>query len=148
MKKNAKPVKAVIDTNVMVSGLFAESGTIAEVMELWVDGRFELIVSEEILSELHRVLHKPSIKKHFNPTEEEIEEFLEVIRERAVMTPNLYRTDRIKDDPTDNKFLEAAVEGKADFIVSGDRHLTEVKRFMGINIVDVKTFLVRLKKVS
>ena len=131
-----------------MSGLFAESGTIAEVMELWVDGKFELIVSGEILAELHRVLHKPSIKKHFNPTEEEIEEFLEVIRERAVMTPNLYRTDRIKDDPTDNKFLEAAVEGKADFIVSGDRHLKEVKRFMDINIVDVNTFLENLKKVS
>lgn len=128
-----------------MSGLFAESGSIAELMGLWLDGRFELVTAEEILSELYRVLHKPTIQKHFNPSEEEITEYLELIREKAIMTPALYQTSRIKKDPTDNKFLAAAVEGKADFIVSGDKHLKEIKQFQGIKIVDAKTFLERVK---
>ncbi len=65
MKKSEreKPVKAVIDTNVLVSGLFAESGTVAELMGLWFDGEFEMMTSEKILSELYRVLHKPTIQR-------------------------------------------------------------------------------------
>ena len=72
MKKDDRPVRAVIDTNILISGLFAESGAIAELMELWLDGRFELVTSEKILSELYRVFHKPTIQKHFNPSEDEL----------------------------------------------------------------------------
>lgn len=124
-KKNKSKglVRAVIDTNILISSLFAESGTIAELMELWIDGQFELITSDEILYELYRVLHKPSIQKHFSPSEDEIVEYLETIKEKAIISPNLCHIDRIKKDPTDNKFLVSAIEAKADFIVSGDKHL-------------------------
>jgi len=115
-------------------------------MELWSDEKFDLITSEAILSELHRVFRKPSIQKHFKSSEEEIRDYLDLIKERAVMTPNLYRTDRIKKDPTDNKFLAAAVEAKADYIVSGDKHLKDVKRFHGIQIIDARTFVEMVKK--
>jgi len=53
IEKREKPVKAVIDTNVLVSGLFAETGSVAALMELWIDEQFELVTSEEILSELY-----------------------------------------------------------------------------------------------
>ncbi len=148
MKKNEreKPVKAVIDTNVLVSGLFAESGTVAELMGLWFDGRFELVTSEEILSELYRVLHKPTIQEHFKPSEDDIVEYLDTIREKAIITPDIYQTDRIKKDTTDNKFLACALEAKADYIVSGDKHLREIKHFHGIKIIDVKAFVERVRK--
>jgi putative PIN family toxin of toxin-antitoxin system len=76
VKKNTrtKPLKAVLDTNVLVSGLFAESGTIFELMNLWADEQFVLATALEILDELYRVLHKPTIQKHFKPTEKEIVE--------------------------------------------------------------------------
>jgi predicted nucleic acid-binding protein len=57
-----------------------------------------------------------------------------------------YEVDTITEDPTDNKFLARAMEGKADFIVSRDPHLRNLKRFQGIEIVDVKTFVERVKK--
>lgn len=71
-----KPVKAVIDTNVLVSGLFAGSGSVSELMELWYDRQFDLITSEEILSELYHVFHKPSVQKHFKPSKKDINEYL------------------------------------------------------------------------
>lgn len=143
MKKeeNKRIIKAVIDTNVLISGLFAQSGSIAILMKLWIEERFHLIASESILSELYRTLHKPTIQKHFSPSEAIITEYIEAIRERAVITPGLYKTDRIKKDPSDNKFLSCAFEGKADYIVSGDKHLKEVKQFHGIRIVDAKEFV-------
>lgn len=141
-----KPLKAVIDTNILISGMFAGSGTIFELMELWMDGRFELVTSEEILDELYRVLHKPSIQKHFKPAEADITAFMALVREMAIITPNLYKTDVIKDDPTDNKFLTAAKEAGADFIVSGDKHVKDVQEFEGIRIVDAKTFVDEMNK--
>jgi uncharacterized protein len=51
------------------------------------------------------------------------------------------RISAIKNDPEDNRYLEGAVEGQADFIISGDRHLTDLKVFRGIKIVDPATFL-------
>lgn len=145
-RKEKRPLRAVIDTNVLVSGLFSESGSIAELMDLWTDEAFELVTSEEIIEELYRTLHKPSVQKHFEPTEEEINDYIEVIRERAVMTPGLHTTDRIKDDPTDNKFLSAAMEAKADCIVSGDKHLRDIKQFHGIKIIDAKSFVERVRR--
>ncbi len=145
MKKKKRLLRVVLDTNILISGLFAETGPIAKIMELWADRRFELAASEEILSELDRVLHKPSIKKHFNPTENEIEEFLETIRNNTIITPSFYQTDRIKKDPSDNKFLACAVEGKADFIVSGDKHLLEIKQFHGVKIIKARTFMKKIE---
>lgn len=145
-RKEKRPLRAVIDTNVLVSGLFSETGSIAELMDLWINEVFELVTSEDILEELYRTLHKPSVQKHFEPTEEEINDYIEVIRERAILTPGLHKTDRVKDDPTDNKFLSAATETKADCIVSGDKHLKDIKQFQGIKIIDAKAFVERVRK--
>jgi len=146
--EKGKPVKAVIDTNVLVSGLFAESGAVAELRELWYDGRFELVTSEEILSELFRVFHKPTIQNHFKPAEDDIREYIETIRGKAVITADLYQTDRIRKDPTDNKFLACALEAKAEYVVSGDKHLRNLKHFHGVKIVDVKTFVEKVRKAQ
>jgi uncharacterized protein len=144
-ERKGKRVKAVIDTNVLVSGLFAEAGAVAELIALSVEERFELVTSEEILSELHRVLHKPTIREHFKPSEDDIIEYIKILREKAIITADRYRTGRIKKDATDDKFLACALEAVADCIVSGDRHLLEIKSYQGIQIVDARTFLKRMK---
>ena len=147
MKKERKEkrVKAVIDTNVLVSGLFAEAGAVAELMDLWIDERFEIVTSEDILSELYRVLHKPAIQEHFKPSEDDITEHINLLREKASITSGRYRTARIKKDPTDDKFLACGLETGADYIVSGDRHLLEIKSYQGIQIVNARTFVKKMK---
>lgn len=145
--KKRKIIRAVIDTNLFISGLFAQKGVTFELQELWVNGIFGLAVSEKILTEIKATLLKPYIKKRLLIEDGEEEEIAELIREKAFMvTKDNYKTDRIKSDKSDNKFLACALESKADYVVSGDNHLLELKHFHGIQIVDVKLFLKTINK--
>ncbi len=143
MKK--KTLRAVIDTNLFVSGLFAGKGITHDLQELWVSQSFELAVSEEILKEIKATLQKPYIHKKLFIYEDEEDGIIDLIRERAfVITQDHYKTDRIKKDQSDNKFLACALETKADFVVSGDNHLLELKHYQGIQIVNAKIFVNKL----
>jgi len=137
-----KPVRAVIDTNLFISGLFAGKGYSSQLQDLRVSGAFELVVSEMILKEIENTLLKPHIHKRLSLEDGEEASIISLIREKAfVITADLYQTDKIKTDPSDNKFLACALEVKADYIVSGDNHLLELKYFHGIQIVDTKAFI-------
>lgn len=145
--KKTKRVRAVIDTNLFVSGLFAEKGTTQQLQDLWVAGVFELVVSEKILKEIEKTIRKPYIWDKLQLEEGENTWITDLIREKAfVVTQDTYKTDKIKDDPTDNKFLACALEAEADYIVSGDNHLLALKHFHGIQIVDAKNFIKTLLK--
>jgi putative PIN family toxin of toxin-antitoxin system len=135
-------IRAVLDTNLFVSGLFSTGGTTGRLQDLWLSGAFELAVSEEILQEIKATLQKPYIQKKLFLPEDEIDEIISLIREKAlVVTQDLYQTDKIIADPDDNKFLGCALEIKADYIVSGDNHLLSIKHFHGIQIVDAASFI-------
>jgi putative PIN family toxin of toxin-antitoxin system len=145
--KKKKPARAVIDTNLFVSGLFGAQGYSYQLQQLWVSGAFELAVSEEIIKEIENTLLKPHIRKRLFLEDGEQESIISLIREKAfVVTADLYQTDKIKTDPTDNKFLACALEVKADYIVSGDNHLLELKHFHGIQIVNAKIFVKKIKE--
>ena len=62
------------------------------------------------------------------------------------MTKDRYKTDRIADDPDDNKFLGCALEAKAYYVVSGDNHLLSLKHFHGIQIVDANAFVQEMER--
>jgi uncharacterized protein len=144
--KKETQVRAVIDTNLFISGLFAEQGHTYELQELWITGAFELVVSEKILTEIEATLCKPHIHTKLFISEGDEEEIIQLIREKAfLITKDRYETDRIKPDRTDNKFLACALEADADYVVSGDNHLLSLKHFHGIQIIDAKTFV---KKVT
>ena len=144
-KKEQKQFRAVIDTNLFISGLFAEHGYTCQIHQLWVNGAFDLVVSEKILKEINTTLLKPFIRKKLRLFHNDEKLITDLIREKAsVVTADLYETERIKTDPTDNKFLACALEGKADYLVSGDNHLLEIKYFHGIQIIDAKTFVKKI----
>ena len=147
--KRKKPVRAVIDTNLFISGLFASKGAAQQLQDLWAAGAFELAVSEQILLEIESTIRKPYIwdKLQFEEGDEILLSGL--IREKAfIVTLDTYKTDRIKDDPTDNKFLACALEAKADYVVSGDNHLLSLKHFHGIQIIDARTFVEKIKETQ
>lgn len=143
-----KKLRAVVDTNLFISGLFGRDSLSARLQDLWINREFELVTSIEILKEVSRVLRYPRIRQKFNPKEETLKRFFRLVFRKALITKDIYKTDRIADDPSDNKFLGCALEGEADYIISRDPHLKNVKQFHGINIVDVKTFLQKVKKKS
>jgi putative PIN family toxin of toxin-antitoxin system len=141
-----RKLRAVVDTNLFVSGLFGKDSLAARLQDLWVHREFELATSIEILREVSRVLQYPRIRERFHSKEENIRRFFRLIFRKAIITKDLYSTDRITDDPSDNIFLACALEAKADYIVSGDKHLRNLKHFHGVRIVDVKAFVERVRK--
>jgi putative PIN family toxin of toxin-antitoxin system len=134
-------LRAVIDTNLFVSGLFGKNTVSARLQNHWINLDFVLVTSIDIIKEVNRVFHYPRIQERFNPKEETLKRFFRLIFRKAIITKDRYKTNRITDDPTDNKFLACALEGKADYVVSRDPHLRNLKHFQGIQIVDASTFL-------
>ncbi len=139
-------LKAVIDTSVMVSVAFAKEGLAKELRDMIADEAFTLVTSKELMAELYRVLHYPRILKQFKPLKEDIDEFIGMIMEKALIVRGSYSIKKIADDPTDDMFLACAMEAKADYIVSRDPHLRNLKHFHGIKIIDVKEFVERWRK--
>ena len=139
-------LKAVIDTSVMVSVAFPKGELTRELRNMIADGAFMLVTSKEMMAELYRVLHYPRILKQFNAAKDDIDEFIGMIMEHALFAKGRYSLHEIKEDPSDDLFLTCAMEAKADFIVSRDPHLRNLKQFHGIKIIDVKEFVERVRK--
>jgi hypothetical protein len=137
---------AVIDTNLFISGLFGQNTVTAELQELWIRQAFQLGTSLEIMKEVNRVLQYPKIKKRLIDDDETIRRFFRLVFRKAVVARDEFQTDRIVDDPTDNKFLACALDIKADYIVSGDNHLLSLKHFHRTQIVDAKAFVTKVKE--
>jgi len=129
-------VKAVIDTNVFVSGIFWK-GPPYRVLQAWEDQRFRLVVSRAILIEYQRVLldlstHRPGIR--FERALDLVDLLAEVVEPIAFVRP-------VCTDPDDDKFLAAALSAGADFVVSGDKALLATNGFRGLSVVTPKVFL-------
>ena len=134
-------LRAVIDTNLFISGLFARDTLSSQLQDLWINQDFQLVTSVEILKEISRVLYYPRIQERFKPREENIRRFFRLIFRKAIISKDIYKTDRITDDSTDNKFLACALEKEADYIVSRDPHLRNIKHYHRIQIVDARSFI-------
>ena len=134
-------LRAVIDTNLFISGLFARDTLSSQLQNLWINQDFQLITSVEIIKEVSRVLYYPRIQERFKPREENIRRFFRLIFRKAIISKDIYKTDRITDDSTDNKFLACALEKEADYIVSRDPHLRNIKHYHRIQIVDARSFI-------
>jgi uncharacterized protein len=137
----AHKIRAVIDTNLFVSGIFGKNSLTSTLQDLWIDQEIELATSLEIMKEVSRVLTYPKIRQKIGITDEGVRQFFRLVFRKALITKDIYKSDRIISDPTDNKFFACAMETKADYIVSGDNHLLELKHYHGIQIVDAKTFV-------
>jgi len=140
-----RKLRAVIDTNLFISGLFAKDSLSAQLQDQWINQDFELVTSIEIIKEISRVLNYPRIKEHFKPKDKTIKRFFRLIFRKAIISKDIYDTNKIADDPTDNKFLACALEKKADYIVSRDPHLRNLKHYHGIQIVDATTFINKVR---
>lgn len=133
-------MKVVVDTNVIVSGIFWKHGNPRKILEIVELEIIELLFSKETLEELSKVLDK-----HFKMSVKYREDIIRFLLEKAAVVAVTSSVD-ICSDRNDNKFLELAVDGNADYIVSGDKHLLEIKKFKGTRIVKPAEFLENLKK--
>lgn len=120
MKGSKGQPRLVIDTNVFVSGLISPSGFPAKILQTVRENRAVHLVSDPIVEEYLRVLRYPRIRKFKNVTDTflaEIATYLAYEAERI----ELISTITLSPDPDDDVFLATAVDGRANFIISGDR---------------------------
>lgn len=136
-----KKPRAVLDTNILIAGSLSHKGSASSLIERWIEGDFQLVISPAILAEYYDVATRERIKRHFGPTKEKIKKFLNLLTQASLMTQDLYTVERLTTDPSDNKFLACALEGRADYVVSLDHHLLEIKHFHQIQIINLKDFL-------
>ena len=136
-------MKIVVDTNVLISALGWQKSE-HHLLRSVFQGENILYMSPQILEEFIQV----SERKKFNFSPDEIEEFVTSLIESCEMVIPREKINTVKKDPTDNMFLECAVEGGVDHIISGDRHLLELKEFRGITIIYASSLLKRMDIVN
>jgi putative PIN family toxin of toxin-antitoxin system len=131
-------VRVVVDTNVFISSLLNTEGNPRKVIDLWRFEKITLCLSKEILAEYFAVLGR------FGMSEEpEGDELVQLFQKRynQVFLISVPTISAVSEDPADNKFIECAVAAEAKYIISGDRHLLNLKVFKGIRILPPTEFL-------
>ncbi len=114
-------MRAVLDSNVIVSAALSRSGTPAKVFQAWLDGAYALLVSPLLLDELRRVLRYPKIASRVSPQDAEVLSALLLRQAETVEDPEDPPTIK-SPDPDDDYLISMAQTARA-VIVSGDAHL-------------------------
>ena len=127
--------RIVIDTNVYISAIFW-GGKPRKVLDLGRNGRISIFTSSEIQAEI-----ETKLKTKFGIEEREIAQILLDYAMFTLPIKPLEKISAIDADPDDNKFIECAVAAKAGYIVSGDKHLLDLKDYRGIQIMKAAQFL-------
>ena len=129
--------RVVLDTNVLVSALLF-TGKLSRIVDLWRQGKVIPLISRQTFEELRAVLEYPKFSlapdEIQSIIENEILPFFEVVEIKE-------NVRGVCGDPGDDKFIACAVSGLADFLVSGDKDLTGLKRYKTVKIIRVSEFL-------
>jgi len=128
-------LRVVIDTSILIASLW--EGKSRDVVELWKKGEITLCVSEAILEEYLYIIPRFTMLK--KGAEKLI--YLFKVRKNVERITSSRRLEIIKEDPADNKFLECAIEAKAEYILSADKHLRDLGEYEGVRIVSSGSFL-------
>ena len=134
-------LRAVLDTNVLVSGLVAEGGAPRRILDAWLEDRYTLVTSLYLVEELVHVLSYPRIAKRLKLSEGEMATILAALLSKAAVTPGHVRLPGVTRDPKDDAVVACAKEGEADTIVSGDQDLLVLNEYDGIQVVTPRRFL-------
>lgn len=134
-------IRIIADTNIFISGIFWEGNFSSQVIGLWRSGKIELVSSLPIVEEIVRNLRDFKIEMD----EENVKEWEKIILENAILIESSKKLDIVKEDPDDNKFLEAAIAGNAEYIVTQDKHLLKLKEYQGVKIMKPEEFLRNLE---
>lgn len=138
-------MRAVLDANVFVSALIRPEGPPGQVLgRLLRDGAFELVASRASLEELRRSLGYPRIRKYLALSDEDLDTWVETLAAIAIIVEGRVSRRVVEADPADDIYIAAAADGLADYIVTGDSHLLDLREHEGIRLVTPREFLDRL----
>jgi len=129
-------LKVVVDTNVFIFSFFG--GIPKEIINCWKKGKITLCFSQEIIEEYIEVLTRLGLQD-----KNEIQNLTKLFAEgyNSIFTAKTPDLEVVEDDPDDNKFIECAVALDSKIIISGDKHLKNIKKYIDIDIMSPKEFI-------
>ncbi len=135
-------LRVVSDTNVFISGIFWEGNYCSQIIDLWRAGKILLVCSLEMIDELADTLRNFKIKMD----EKSVKEWCSILIENAIIVVPAEKLELVKNDTKDNKFFEAAVAGKAHYIISQDKkHVLSIPTFRWIQTINPEKFIELIK---
>jgi uncharacterized protein len=140
-------MRAVLDTNVVISATLIRDGIEDRILRAWQRGAFDVVLSPQIIDEMGRALSYETFRKARWMAEEEIVALLQSLAEESLLVPGKVRL-AVSRDREDNKFLEAAIEARAQYVVTGDKDLLDLKTYRQIRIVRPAAFLKILRRAE
>ena len=134
-------LRAVLDANVYVSAFVRPEGPPGQIIERFLrDAAFEIVLSAEIVEEILQALAYPKVRKAVR-AEVDPELWFEDILVLAHLVPGEYKISGLSKDPDDDKYIAAAIEGRAVFVISGDPDLLSLGEHQGVRIITPRAFL-------
>jgi len=134
-------IRVVLDANQFASALIKPGSNPAKVLDCLKDNMFQLVISASVIDEIKRILLYPKLKKIHGLGTEEIDSFFDDLSAFALFTPEELKLSAVPGDSDDDKYVVCAIEGKAEYIISGDHHLLDLGNWEGVKIVTPKEFL-------
>ncbi len=140
-------LRAVLDANVFLSALIRPEGPPGKILARFVEeAAFQLVVSLEIISELRRALGYDRVRRRLSVSDADLDAWVDAIEFLADVVEDLPAVPAVHRDPEDDKYVAAAIEERAAFIVSGDQHLMGLREHEGIRVLSPRSFLGLLEK--
>ena len=145
------PAKVLIDANVFISSLINPKGPPAKVINAWLEGKFDCLISIPLLEEIAEILQTPRIRIKYGISLEEIGRFLQLVALRS-QEVDLSGKFKLCRHPSDDLILETAVKGQAKYLVTRDDdikrdlNLTKQMQSHGVTVLTVRDFLELLRK--
>ncbi len=134
-------IKAVVDANILVSAFISPFSYPREIGRCWRRGEFILVTSREIVEEINRVLHLPRIQVKYHLAESDIQAFVLTLIHQGDCVSGALALKGVAPDPADDKIISCAIEGEAQFIVTGDKALQKLKEYRSIKIINAEQFI-------
>lgn len=138
-------MRVVLDANVYISALISSQGHPATIINRWLAGECEVLLSQPIVDEVLRVTAYERLQRKYQKIRENRLEFVELIAEQGIWVEPAETVAVVTADESDNRYLECAVAGRARYVVTGDEHLLHVGEYQGITVLSPTAFVTLLE---
>lgn len=137
-------MRVVLDANIFISLLISRKGNPASIINKWLSGEFEVLISQPIVDEILWVTGYERLQKKYKKVRENRLEFVDLISEQGIWTEPTETLTVVTADESDNRYLECAISGGSAYVVTEDDHLLRVGNHQGISVITPAAFVTLL----
>jgi putative PIN family toxin of toxin-antitoxin system len=138
-------IRAVLDTNIIVSGMIVPQGVPFRLIEAARSQHFALVTSTVLVTEVLRTLARDRIRRKYHIGQDDLIRLRELLERETVMTILTDQVSGVATHPEDDLILATAISGRADYLVTGDRQLQRLGSYCNVSIVSPRDFLTILR---